>query len=181
VDAAALTACLEVLRAMDTPAATAALKVLEATLGPAAAPTKDPEKAIGPLLRKRDKKQAQLDKQQEWVAQCEQRLAEAKAREAEISEKLQALQEELSEVRRLLADEPTEAEGKAHSTQNRTPSLGRERKEDPGTWPTLQQQRETWKQQRQRKRRQTGPADGEESGGQDMEGDTSGGEFGQEL
>ena len=181
-EATAFAACLEVLRTMDTPAASAARKMLEEAIGAPLAPTKDPEKAIGPLLRKRDKKQAQLDKQQAWVAQCEQRLAEAKAREAEISEKLQALQEELSEVRRLLADEP-EAGGPAPPTQRRTPSLDKGNRADPGVWPTLQQQRENWKQQGRRKRRQTGPAEGEagDDEGRDMEEDTSEGDFGQEL
>jgi hypothetical protein len=180
-ESAALAACLEVLRRMGTPTAEAAVKSIEAAYGPAVA-AKDPEKAIGPLLRKRDKKQAQLDKQREWVQQCERRLAEAKAREEEISEKLRTLQDELSEVRRLLADEPTEGDPKQPHAQTRPTSLGRERREDPGTWPTLQQQRETWKQQRQRKRRQTGPAeDGEASEGKDMDADTSGEEFGQEF
>jgi hypothetical protein len=47
----------------------------------------------------------------------------------------------------------------------------------------LQQQRETWKQQGRRKRRQTGPAEGEAGDDEerDMEEDTSEGDFGQEL
>jgi DNA repair exonuclease SbcCD ATPase subunit len=174
-EATALAACLEVLRTLGTPVAKTALQALEASLGPAAATSKDPEKAIGPLLRKRDKKQAQLDRQQEWVAACEKRLAEAKAREDEISEKLRAIQEELSEVRRLLADEPPEQDQQTPPRPARAPNLGGDRasgsnNKHSDVWPTLQQQRETWQQQRQKKRRQRGPAAGGEESEEAAEG-----------
>jgi hypothetical protein len=187
-EAQALAACLEVLRKLGSPAAKEATSALEQALGTKGASPKDPEKAIGPLLRKRDKKQAQLDKQQAWVEACEKRLAEAKEREAEISGKLQAIQEELAEVRRLLADEP-ESDGRAQNppeAHSGTVPNGRSKAQIPGDWPSLAQQREAWRQVRHhKKRKQDGPGEAEEKpeGDEDMEGDGESSEegFAQEL